>query len=161
MIRVEPGSTPGIGITITEHFFFVFCAMFVAFCFFARGIGRMSLLQQRCWKKFSILLLHTYIQILGFGDYLTTSTPTKSMKNMDTLEEPHLSALLWPPLPTYLTIGMTEPTLPGRYTCISSSRIAVQCSAVRCRLQTDRQTLPDRSHDGLFYGMACSTALPL
>lgn len=47
MIRVEPGSTPGIGITITEPFFFAFCAMF--FRFFARGIGRMSLLQQqRC-----------------------------------------------------------------------------------------------------------------
>lgn len=67
--RVEPGSTPGIGITITEHFFFgffVFCGMFVAFrkvpshsC--SSGAGNFFLY---------LLLLHTYLQILGFGDYI-------------------------------------------------------------------------------------------
>lgn len=49
------------------------------------------------------------------------------MKNMDTLEEPHLSALLATATYLPLTVGMTEPTLPGRYTYMSSSRIAVQC----------------------------------
>lgn len=62
------------------------------------------------------------------------------MKNMDTLEV-HTSSPR-PPGHRYLplTVGMTEPTLPGRYTCMSSSRIASQCSAV----QADRQNLPDK-----------------
>lgn len=58
MIRVEPGSTPGIGITITEFVFLAFSSFVRSFCvlLFPRGIGRMSLLQQRCWKDFTIYL---------------------------------------------------------------------------------------------------------
>lgn len=91
MIRVEPGSTPGIGITIAEHFFlgfFVFCGRSVLL--FARGIGRM---QQRCWKKFRYCY-YIPTDTWFWGLHTTSSSPPKSMKNMDTLEEPHLSALL-------------------------------------------------------------------
>lgn len=52
----------------------------------------------------------------------------------------------WPPLPTYLTIGMTEttslvltyPTLPGRY--VYMYVLVAHCSAVQCSAgrQTDR-----------------------
>lgn len=77
---------------------------------------------------------------------------------MDTLEV--YTSSFRPPGHRYLplTVGMTEPTLPGRYTCMSSSHIAVQCSPVQA---TDRQNLPDRSHDELFTALACSTALYL
>lgn len=66
MIRVEPGSTPGIGITISDISFLAFSSFVGCLLLFARGIGRM---QQRCWKIFSILL-PTLLQILGFGDYI-------------------------------------------------------------------------------------------
>lgn len=62
MIRVEPGSTPGIGITITEPFFFgffVFCGMFVAFrkgnC--SSGVGSLF---RYCYSRY----------VLGFGVYI-------------------------------------------------------------------------------------------
>lgn len=152
MIRVEPGSTPGIGITITEHFFFdffVFCAMFF-FLLFARGIGRM---QQRRWKFFSILLLQIYTWFWG----LHTTYYIKSDKVDEEYGYTGGTYLIfppsWPPLPTYLTIGTTEttslvltlPCLVGRYTCMSSSRSAVQCSAV----QTGR-FYPIVSHERTF-----------
>lgn len=60
------------------------------FRFLQWGIGRMSLLQQWCWKDFTIYLTTD----TWFWGLHSTSSPTKSMKNMDTLEEPHLSALL-------------------------------------------------------------------
>lgn len=61
-----------------------------------------------------------------------------------------------------LTVGMTGPTLPGRYTCMSSSRIAVQYSAVQCSAGRPTGRLyPIGSHDELFTALACSTALYL
>lgn len=31
--------------------------------------------------------------------------------------------------------------------------LVAHCNAMQCRLQTGKQTLPDRSHDGPFYGI--------
>lgn len=99
MIRVEPGSTPGIGITITEHFFFVFCAMF--FCFFARGeLVACHLAAAAVLKFFSILLLHTY-------RYLVLGTTYYYIKS-DNVDKEHghtggtylIFPPSWPPLPT-------------------------------------------------------------
>lgn len=103
---------------------FRLCVMFFCFLLFARGIGRMLLLQQqRCWKDFTIYL----ITDTWFGGlHTTTSSPTMSMKNMETLEEPHLSALLATATYLPLTIGMTEPTLPSIHVC---PRRAVRCRA--------------------------------
>lgn len=80
MVRVEPGSTPGIGITIIENLFFglfrllwdvfllfAFSSLCDVFCFLqgelvachscsSRGVGR--------------ILRSTLLQILGFGDYI-------------------------------------------------------------------------------------------
>lgn len=87
---------------------------------------------------------------------------------MDTLEEPHLSALL--ATATYLlqseltettSLVLTYPTLPGRYTCMSSSRSTVPCRLQAGR-QADRQNLPDKGPTMDFYtALACSTALYL
>lgn len=70
MIRVEPGSTPGIGITISEYFFFVFCAMFFAFrkgnwshVILQTSSGVENLCDTYCYYI-------PYLQILGFGDYI-------------------------------------------------------------------------------------------
>lgn len=72
MIRVEPGSTPGIGITITENFFFgLFCLLWDVF-FFAFCKGNWSyviLLLQRCWKDFTIYLYYRYL-VLGTTYYI-------------------------------------------------------------------------------------------
>lgn len=139
MIRVEPGSTPGIGNTIYEISFLAFssfagevfcfllfrlCAMFVAF------------LQGENWSHviLAVAVLEGFYD-LPYYRYLVLGTTYYYIKSDNVDEDgtwthwryiPHLSALL--ATATYLTIGMTEPTLPGRYTCMSSSRIAVQCS---------------------------------
>lgn len=63
MIRVEPGSTPGIGNTITEHFFFVFYAMF--FCLLQ---GELVGCSSGVEFFFDIATTYMYLQILGFGD---------------------------------------------------------------------------------------------
>lgn len=95
MIRVEPGSTPGIGITITEHFFFgffVFCGMFFrfAFCSFVRCLLRFAfckgnwshviLQQQRCWKKkfdtYCYLPYYRYL-VLGTTYYIKSDKVDK------------------------------------------------------------------------------------
>lgn len=84
MIRVEPGSTPGIGITIIEISFlgfFVFCGMF--FCFllfrlcamffaFRKGNSSHVILAAAAVLEifFDIATYLTLLQILGFGDYI-------------------------------------------------------------------------------------------
>lgn len=93
-IRVEPGSTPGIGITISEQSFFGFRAMF--FCF-SQGelVGRMQ--QRRCiffFFRYCYLPYYRYL-VLGTTYYIKS----------DNVDEEHGYTYLifppsWPPLPT-------------------------------------------------------------
>lgn len=65
MIRVEPGSTPGIGITITEHFFLIFRLLWDVF---ARGeLVACHFAAAAVLEGFYDLPL---LQILGFGGYI-------------------------------------------------------------------------------------------
>lgn len=69
MIRVEPGSTPGIGITITEYFFFGFFRLLREKCFaFLQG----ELVACYCCSSSGAgrILRSTLLQILGLGDYI-------------------------------------------------------------------------------------------
>lgn len=86
MIRVEPGSTPGIGITITENFFFVFCGMFFRFLQ-GEFVACHSCSSSGAGKIFDtyLLLLHVPTDTWFWGLH-TTSSPTMSLKNMNTLE---------------------------------------------------------------------------
>lgn len=65
MIRVEPGSTPGIGITICEQFvfgFFVFCGRSVLL--FCNG----ELVACSSGVEIFFDIATTYLQILGLGN---------------------------------------------------------------------------------------------
>lgn len=97
MIRVEPGSTPGIGITITEQFFFVFCVMF--FCFFARENWSHVILAAAVLEIFSIYLT---TDTWFWGLHTTTSSSTKSMNTGHgyTGGTYLIFPPFWPPLPT-------------------------------------------------------------
>lgn len=100
MIRVEPGSTPGIGITISEISFLPFSSFVGCLLLFARGIGRMSSCSSSGAGNFFytyLLLLHTctyrYL-VLGTTYYIKSDNVDE--ENGHTLRRyiPHLSALL-------------------------------------------------------------------
>lgn len=69
MIRVEPGSTPGIGITTLEHFFFVFCGM--CFCFSQGELVACHFAAAAVLEGFYDLPCYlTDTWLLGYGDYI-------------------------------------------------------------------------------------------
>lgn len=104
MIRVEPGSTPGIGITICEVSFLPFSS-FVG-CFFAFCKVNWSHAAAVLEFFFDIATPDMHL-VLGTIHYIIKSD------NVDK-EHGHTGGTYlifppsWPPLPTYLTIGMTE-----------------------------------------------------
>lgn len=109
IIRVEPGSTPGIGITITEYFLFasfVFCGMFVAFrkvpshsC--SSGAG--NFFYTYCYY------IHTYrYLVLGTTYYIKSDNVDK--ENGHTGGTYLIFPPSWPPATCTLTIGTTETT---------------------------------------------------
>lgn len=99
MIRVEPGSTPGIGITITENTFFglsrLLCDVVFAFC---KGNWSHVILAAAVLEGFCDLPYYRYL-VLG-----TTYYYIKSAK----VDEEHghtggtylIFPPSWPPLPT-------------------------------------------------------------
>lgn len=67
MIRVEPGSTPGIGITIIENLFFgLFRLLWDVFCFLQGELVACH----SCCSGAGRILRSTLLQILGYGDYI-------------------------------------------------------------------------------------------
>lgn len=69
MIRVEPGSTPGIGITIFEHFFFgLFRLLLWDVCCFLQE--ELVVCSSGAGKNFDTYCYYMYLQILGFGGYI-------------------------------------------------------------------------------------------
>lgn len=122
--------------------------MFFAFC--KGNWSHVILQQQRRWKDFTIYMYFTTDTWFWGLHYIKSD---KVDEDMDT----HTSSFR-PPGHHYLplTVGMTEPTLPGIHVC---PRRALQCNAVQYR-QTGR-LYPIGSHDELFTALACSTALYL
>lgn len=112
------------------------------FSLFARGIGRMSSCRPAAvLEGFHDLPYYRYL-VLGTTYYIKS----------DKIDEEHGytggTSSFRPPGHRYLptlqseltettSLVLTYPTLPGRFTCMSSSHIAVQCSAVQADRQTD------------------------
>lgn len=97
MIRVEPGSTPGIGITITDYFFFGLFRLLwdVSLLFCKRNWSHVILLLLRCWKDFTIYL---YL-VLGTTYYYIK--PDKVDEEYGYIGGTYLIfPPSWPPLPT-------------------------------------------------------------